>query len=540
MSGASHRNLSFYIFLAVVIAALFWIRSRDAGAPTPPAASSPPQKTHQPAPKAVPKPVAQPVEGEAEPSRLAPVRLVPATVEEDPAAEFGSFEGRVVNFGSSKGLPGAEIVFEHGGGAASVRSGEDGQFQFAPTEPGAYRLAVASAQGFLPYAPEWNKSPIELSARPGQRIRGIIIYLTPAIDYHGTVIDEEGAPVAGAAVRILDTPAAEFELEPIRTKYTSDAKGEFVFHAPDNALLEASHPDHGTGRARLDNRVQMTHRLEIRVAPLEAKDASAQRIAGQIIDTDSLPIPGAEIVAVPQRTAPGPILHPSRRTGTDENGKFVFEGLDAASYLLQATQQGYARGNASALPGDEGVQIVLEPAAIIRGRVVSAADGAPVPAFTVAALRGENELVERVVAHTSVFDPDGRFEITGLEHGEYSLRAMAYGYATSKVVRARATWNPTPAESVTIELPAGGALFGRVLSAESKKPLESARVSVEGQLGRGSSALPLLSTTVTDENGEFELPASPRAEPRSTLPRSTTTSASSAASTSPRAHASAR
>jgi len=505
MSSASRRNLPVFAFAVAVVAALLWILGRDSAPDLAPAE----QPVAKPAKAQVPPPpapaVAEPAADEEATSQAPPVRLIPATVEEDANAEFGAFDGRVVNFGSGKGLAGVEVVFAHAGTATTVRSTDDGRFAFAPPGPGTYRLAVATAEGFLPFAPEWGQSPVALTAHPQRRISGIIIYMIPAIDYTGVVVDGAGAPVSDAAVRLLDTPAAEFALSPIPTAFTSGANGEFLFHAPDDALLEAEHPAHGRGRARMGSDAQMTHRLEIRLTEADTDRAAAGRIAGRVADSEGKPVPGAAIRAIPQRSQPGPVLHASRHLEADDSGAFSFDDLDAPAYLIHASRDGYARTTVSALLGEESVEVVLEPAASIHGRVVSGSDSTPVPAFTVAVLQGKTELLQRVVAHTSVFDANGEFTIDGLEPGEYGLRAMAYGYAPSAPVRASATSKPDGGDEVTVELLAGGTLFGTVVGAPDGKPLDHARVTVEGGVGRGSSAMPLISTYVTDASGEFEL-----------------------------------
>lgn len=85
----------------------------------------------------------------------------------------------------------------------------------------------------------------------GQAVRGITVFLHPAIDYRGRVVDARGQAVAGARVRLLGTPAGEQAIDRLETEWTSDRDGRFTFHAADDAVLEAAR---GTTRgwARLD------------------------------------------------------------------------------------------------------------------------------------------------------------------------------------------------------------------------------------------------------------------------------------------------
>jgi hypothetical protein len=398
--------------LALLSSWWLWPRGDHPATPlgVPPVATGP----RRPATPAVPTTDRQP------PAARPELRLEPATVSDEPDAEHGVFAGRVIDWGNGEPIEGAELVFAHGGAGQSVQSGADGRFELRPGQLGTYRLQVASAEGYLPYAPAWGASPIELTARARLRVDGIIVYLTPALDYTARVVDARGAPVAGATVRVLTT--GEQALLPLEETYESDRKGELVFHAPDYATLEATHPDHPEpGRAVLDGNAQISHRLEI------VMGASA-----------------------------GPAHAPPPASDADAT-------------------------------------------AAIIGRVT--AGGKPVPAFTVVALH-QRGLASETRGFGSYFDADGRFRLA-LPEGEYVVRAMAFGFTTSDGVAARAV--PDPTTAITLELSRGGILTGTVVSAGAGTPLELAKVSVEGAIGDGSSAVPLRQTALTNARGEFEL-----------------------------------
>ena len=83
-----------------------------------------------------------------------------------------------------------------------------------------------TAPSFLPFAPEWGHSPVQLEARPGVHVRGLVVHLVPATEIVGHVVDAERRPVAGAEVRLLGV-AGEATLVSIPDRFTSDAAGEF-------------------------------------------------------------------------------------------------------------------------------------------------------------------------------------------------------------------------------------------------------------------------------------------------------------------------
>jgi len=431
-----------------------------------------------------------------------PVRLTPATVTEDLNAKHGSFTGRVINWGSGKGVAGAEVVFAGAVGASSARTNAAGEFEFTAAKVGHYRVAMVSAKGYLPFAPEWGYSPIEMVARPGRRVSNIVLYLTPAIPYVGVVVDADKQPVKGASVRLLNGAVGRLALAPMDQTFTSDEKGEFTFTAPDFATLEARHATGGLGRARVDGSVQISRRMTIQ---LDAKLVSYQAdgvIEGRVVDKDGSPIADAVVRAFPsggQRLPQGTV----RQSRTKADGTFTATGLDKGSYRLRAQHRDYADSIVSAATGNK-VTIAMKAGGVIVGNAVRNSDGDPVVSFAVVILK-KQRLTRRIIQQTTFVSADGAFRVTGLSPGDYLVRAIAHGYAPSTPVKV--TVANSPGRRVTLKLPQGGQLTGKVIDAESKQPLENAKISVENSFGRGASAMS--ATVVTDDKGEFSLAGLP-------------------------------
>lgn len=436
--------------------------------------------------------------------RTGPLRLTPAQVDEDLNAKHGAFSGRVINWGSGKGVAGAEIVFAGDMGAATARSDADGNFEFVAPQPGHYRVAVVSAKGYLPFAPDWGYSPIELVARPGRRVTNVVLYLTPAIAYTGIVVDADKQRVEGATIKMLSGDVGSLALAPINKTYTSDAKGEFTFNAPDFAVLEARHARAGMGRARVTGDVQISRRMVITLDPkLGAYQANGE-IRGRVVDDKGAPIADAVVQAWPTggQKAPNSSAHQKR---TEADGSFTLTGLDAGAFRLLARHPDYASSAVSANTGDE-VTIAMKSGGVIRGHAVRRSDSEPVVSFAVVVMRRQG-LTSRTVQQTMFVSADGAFELTGLEPGKYVLRAIAHGYAPSPQVSATASIKA--GADVTLKLPQGGTLTGKVIDADSKKPLENAKVSVENSFGGGPGAAAVSATVVTDANGDFTLAGVP-------------------------------
>nr|WP_246357477.1 erythromycin esterase family protein [Pyxidicoccus fallax] len=81
--------------------------------------------------------------------------------------------------------------------AATVRTGPDGRFQTGPLTPGQYGVAVALADGTLSFGES-------VQVRAGEPVLAVELRVgeTP-VTVRGTVVDEAGQPLKGAALRVV-------------------------------------------------------------------------------------------------------------------------------------------------------------------------------------------------------------------------------------------------------------------------------------------------------------------------------------------------
>jgi len=481
------------ILLGVLLVLLWWAL-RPVGGQLPPATGA--VAAGAPAGEAVPRPGAAPF-------------VWPGTAGAAAAAGSTAFEGRVLSLGTGSAIPGAELTFSRAGAAASVRAGPDGGFRFVPPQPGRWQLATASADGHLPFAPEWGHSPVLLEARAGERITELTIWLEPQVLYAGRVVDRQGQPVSGAEVRLLGAGAGDHALLPLAAAFLSDGAGAFSFTAPDGAVVEAWHAGFAPGRARVDFAARVSRRVTVALGERRGEDAVRGAISGRVTAARG-PQEGALVAARRQRgRGPGSAEDEVRAQAlSGADGAFVLRDLEGGAWLLTATHPGFAPSReAGVRPGTDNVVLDLSPGGTVAGTVREKGSGRPVAPFTVTVRRAGGPARRLVPRSVTVVDAAGRFEVDGLVPGLAVLEVSAPGRAPSAELEVQVPEPPGVARA-DVDLAAGGRLTGRVLERGTGRLLQGARLTVEGE-GAPESLLGAWAGSMTGPDGRFELAGLP-------------------------------
>jgi hypothetical protein len=177
--------------------------------------------------------------------RLLGLLLVPALVGGIQAAQEadarGALEVRVVNASTGEPLPrtaltlrpyvGAGVPLHERPPVLEATTGPDGLYRFDNLEPGTY-FVQARKSGFClrfynPRPRSWAAAPIVVKG--GKESVRVEMALLPQAIVTGRVLDEEGEPVAHAAIsleRFEYSAYGQFGLHPAGTTYTSDL-GDF-------------------------------------------------------------------------------------------------------------------------------------------------------------------------------------------------------------------------------------------------------------------------------------------------------------------------
>ncbi|MGE0400733.1 MAG: sigma-70 family RNA polymerase sigma factor [Kofleriaceae bacterium] len=185
------------------------------------------------------------------------------------------------------------------------------------------------------------------------------------------------------------------------------------------------------------------------------------RLEGLVVDENDQPVAGAT-VAIDS--------HPPRSLETEADGEFVFEGLIARDYTIEATTQGDKPGYAGPTrlrltEKTEPVTIRLREGGFVEV-VVSGTDGAAIKNATV-------ELRSTLV-WTGATNDKGVATLRGVGPTWAPLVASAPGYASAAMMLGT-SGDPAAPARVSLTLAKGAAMAGKVID-EAGKPVAGARV----------------------------------------------------------------
>lgn len=371
------------------------------------------------------------------------VSAVPTAIEHDPqrgtrSAPDGTFEiallplGEVVlevqawgwqpaakrRFELSRGetLSGLEIVLERGAvlegavttadgapvedaivavGPVAATTGGDGRFRVDGIAPGR-RTAEARH-------PHFDRLPREVEIEPGTNVLDFVF--ASAHRLAGRVVDEDGAPLADAAVELRISSRYDY-----RTPRTlTDGQGRFRFPrlAEGNYGLEVGKE----GWVALQPRLHVDLR-DGDVDDVEVVLVPSGRLVGQILGLDFAELAGVQVEAVTDdgRRRPGEV---------DYDGRYQIPDLAPGDWLVFAEAAEGARRvetRVALAPGEPEAyrDLEFERGLLLSGRVEH--DGEPVGAAHIT-LRGTDVVASR----NFLTDHDGRFRFEALELGSYRL-----------------------------------------------------------------------------------------------------------------------
>ncbi|WP_394828853.1 carboxypeptidase regulatory-like domain-containing protein [Pendulispora albinea] len=280
----------------------------------------------------------------------------------------------------------------------------------------------------------------------------------------GRITDLSARPLAFATVCIASPLARPNLPSPIAPRCTAageDGRYRFDALAPASYTVDASAPEHQPARWRDDAHDAMFVQLEAGAAR-EGIDLALSpggvRVRGRVKDVGGGIVVGATVMVQPG--------------GSEESGGAVVQSnaqgewqatIPSGNVYVRATAVGYARGDASGVAPGTFIEVVLEPEAVLEGRVVEAGTETPVSGVRVHAGSNPQGVLEgsdgegEGMAFTNA---EGRFRIPGLRSGRY--KPLATSARHWGVARESVFVGVGETEQVRIEVSPAFSVSGRV------------------------------------------------------------------------------
>ena len=290
-------------------------------------------------------------------------------------------------------------------------------------------------------------APADAAPAPDPRTTATTVPSAPVVV---RVIDEAGAPVAGAKVERFAEHHVEYGISfapdwfaPARERVadqqaTTDATGRARFDFPlrSTARFVATK----TGLAR-GGSGPLTVRSATHTREVEIVLARAHTLRGRVVGADGAPMPGITLLAGEARSRWNQIYttRPARTVSNDD-GAFRFDNLPPRDVALFVVRPGAAPVHIRNVdfPAIADFEIVLRAGGVVRGRVTDAEAGAPiagarvtatgsVPHFAAATTDTNGEYVIASLPPTSLLsvkvERDGYYEMRGGKPRQVRLEA---------------------------------------------------------------------------------------------------------------------
>jgi hypothetical protein len=389
-------------------------------------------------------------------------------------AKGDTFTGTVRDSLSGAAVAGARMSLNEGDSlAATAVSDAKGKFTFGPLLSRSYQIegmhpsyGIASTPITVPHV-----STRAFAALPFAHARG-------------GVVDEEKKPVAGAVVTSPVTNG------PRRPSTLTNAAGEFAIRVMTSAnpyALPIYAMKHGyaggmlearkwqPGETRNDIVITLVRGFTI---PVRVRDRQHQPVEHAYVNLTRSGDSGQQGFFFPAE-CDDPTRQDCRRTGAD--GSVVFRTSEGQhSVFVTGDEVAPKRVPSVALTArSEPVVVEVDRGVTVSGRVVHA-DGTPVAGALVEMPRSQ------LAPRNATTDSDGTFTIAGIASGATTLTALSSDrHMTSAPVPVTA-----PAKNVTITMPNGARIEGRVVDRGTKQPVTDFTVSLPSRGRPGPSAMP--------------------------------------------------
>ncbi len=393
----------------------------------------------------------------------------------------------------------------------SAHPSSDGRFTFRAVVPGC--MLTLTAEGDAA-AGRTTQPAIEAS-----EVRDVALTIAAATTLSVRVVDEAGAPIAGAHA-VVNTEEPTDQVARIRgaARADTDLDGK--------AILRGLLPGSWQVRASADGYRSTSQPVTLPTdADLQLQLTRGASIRGIVVDSDGAAIANAKVGWMPSIDVPmlGDMTAQlgtetlaavaAEGVTTDAEGRFALPGLDDEDPVnIVATATGRSPTLVHAVPpGTDDVRVELAPATAVTVRVVADEDGAPLATFTLELRATMFLTMSRSIRTMVVTDAkDGIAQLDDLPAGDFTLAASTED--RSEVTQPLHLGGGSPTVAHELRLVLASRIRGRVVDGEGNG---IAGAMVQKSRG-GALDNPMLAmfqdaadAVRTDARGAFELTGLP-------------------------------
>jgi hypothetical protein len=367
------------------------------------------------------------------------------------------------------------------------KSNEEGNFTLYGFMPGG-TVFVRATQG-----PELSgiEGPWKLTQ---ENLTDVVVRVVPGTKLSGVLVDKNGTPVANTQVAATylrenfpvnnetNEQGAHYMDVDQKPSVTTLVDGTFEVACSMSGIygIQASPPSSKDAPSPYFTQILkrvVVHKGEnirgLRIV-LGQPEESGLAIAGNIRDPEGKPLAEVRVDATIIKTPPEFV---GSCGYSEADGTFRIVGLSEGEYVISGRLSGYVGGDRPSISaGSDGIELVLSPAASIRGRVVAASSGDSITDYRVTRWRGEMEYSSGMsdMGISAKMDADGVFAFDEVESGDLTLFASAPGYVVARKVLS----DVQPGQSlddVVIQLELGEPIEGIVVDTAGN-PVPGAKV----------------------------------------------------------------
>jgi protocatechuate 3,4-dioxygenase beta subunit len=392
------------------------------------------------------------------------------------------------------------------GSVASAVTDAKGNYSITGIKPGNYQVVISH--------PGYFAAPTNVSLTAGARVQKPLV-ASPRARISGTVVDDDKRAIAAATIN-ADTVSRDpmgFPRNmrrlmaglPIAHSAFSGPDGRFSVRTETQGDIELEASKRGLPNAKTS---------AIHVTSGEKKSGvtivmpRGVAISGIVTDKQGKPLSGVGVTA--SEDDRGPIPGGMRRfvssaiRGLAEDDETVRTGSDGkfstrvkeGTYDVVFKREGFSTKTVRAVAANattKPLDVALDPGVEITGRVTRGGAG----------VEGVNVVVMAMDSpEMGVTGPDGHFTVSDLSPGP----AMVVFNKQDEFIQQMRNIT-APAHDITIELPAGGRVSGRVVDKNTHQPVTSfnAGVSMARSGGGMQIEMPPMMKSFTSDDGSFSL-----------------------------------